>query len=319
MDELIISYKHMNDWYVGEIHRYFHKKFEEKYKNIKFTFIENNEIKSKYNIGDFESNFPSIFNQYNFLLINPKNNAAYVNSLNDFAPFCLYPNRGTEIFDVKKFTFCSNFNDDILEPIRKFNPEPSFYILENFSDLERIKKFRHKKRKYNKAYFLGLMYGSRNTYKNILSDSMYFEILSRRDEGNHKEKEEYFDTISDYSMSFNVDGAAKICHRDVESIGVGNLLVRETLEIKTYDPLIPNVHYLEIINSSEKKLLSDHDETTRIYYKKLIEDRLSDVMSDSKRMNEIIHEGVNWFDKNCTPESQFNLVDSFTQNLNLLL
>lgn len=318
MDKLIISYKHMNDWYVGEIHKYFHERFVLEYPSIKFEFVENNELKQRYNLGDYSQNFPSILNQYNFILINPKNNHTYVNSLNDFAPFCLYPNSGVENFDVKKFTFCSNFSDNLLDPIKKYNPEPSFYILENFSDLNRIKKYRTKKRTINKAHFLGLIYGVRSAYQEIFEDSEFFEFRSKSDPQFFKDKEGYFDLISNYKMSFSVDGAAKICHRDIESIGVGNLLIRESLEIKTHSPLIPDIHYIELIKPEEKGLITSHDQQKK-YFKELLEDRLKEKISNHKKNKEIIQNGINWFDENCIPEKQFELVNSFTNNLQILI
>lgn len=317
MDELVISYKHRSDWYVGELHKYFYEQFVKKYPKIKFKFIENNDFQFKYNLGDYSNNYPSILNQYNFIITNPKNDKTYINSLNDFAPFCLYPNSGVENFDVVKFSFSSNFSKDLLLPIITYNPTPSFYILENFSDLIRVEKYRNIKREINKAHFLGLMYGKRFDYATVFNQSELFDIQSKDNPNFFKDKDSYFETISKYTMSLSIDGAAKICHRDIESLGIGNLLVREVLEIELHDQLIPNVHYLQILNNEEKSTFSSHNEETKKYFKELIEDRILSTISNQKKTKKIINEGISWYQRNCLPKNQFNLVDTFTKNLSI--
>jgi hypothetical protein len=319
MDKLIISYKYRHDWYVGEIYKYFHEQLIEKYPKVKFEFIENDDFKNKHSIGDYNNNLPSVLNQYNFLIINPKNEKTYINSLNDYAPFTVYPGSGAEKFDIQKFSFCSNFNDEIIKPIKHYNPTPSFYILENFSDLERVRKYREVKRKIEKAHFLGLMYGKRIDYMEILKDSEYFNIQSKDRPEFFRTKETYFETISQYNMSLSIDGAAKICHRDIECMGIGNLLIRETLEIKTHDQLLPNVHYYEILNPMEKNNFSSHTEENKKLYKELIEGRIKEITKNKKEFNRIRKEGINWYEKNCLPDKQFELMNYFTENLNILL
>jgi hypothetical protein len=319
MDKIIISYKYRHDWYVGEIYRYFHKSLIEQYPTVNFEFVENDEFKKFHNIGDYNGNLPSVLNQYNFLLINPKNNKTYINSLNDFAPFTVYPGSGAEIFDIQKFSFCSNFNDSITEPIKKYNPTPSFYILENFSDLDRVRRYRNTKRTINKAHFLGLMYGKRFDYLEIFKDSIYFDIQPKDRLEFFKTKEQYFEKISQYKMSLSIDGAAKICHRDIECLGVGNLLLRETLEIKMHDQLLPNIHYLEILTPEEKINFSSHNEEIKKIYKKLVEDRVEETIKNKRKVNKIIKEGINWYEQNCLPQKQFELINKFTDNLNILV
>jgi hypothetical protein len=318
MDKLIVSYKYRHDWYVGEIYRFFHQRLVEKYPKIKFEFIENDDFKNTHKLGDYSNNLPSVLNQYNFLLINPINNKTYINSLNDFAPFTVYPGSGVEIFDVQKFSFCSNFDESIIEPIKKYNPTPSFYILENFSDLDRVQRFRKVKRTIDKAHFLGLMYGKRFDYLEIFKDSDYFDIQPKDRPEFFKTKEQYFEKISQYKMSLSIDGAAKICHRDIECIGVGNLLLRETLEIKMNDPLLPNIHYLEILKPDEKRNFSSHNEESKKYFKELVEDRIQNTIKNKRKTNKIIKEGINWYEQNCLPEKQFQLIDKFTNNLDIL-
>lgn len=320
MSKLIVSYQHMPDWYVGEIHKYFYERLCEKYKNIEFEFVPLENLQQKYSIGTYAGNYPSFFNHYNFIITNPKNDATFINSLNDYAPFCVFPGTGVENFDVKKFGFVSNYltnNESVVSQISQYNPTPSFYILENFSDIQRVEKYRHAKNKINKVHFLGLLYGKRLVYEQVLERSKLFNFQSKS--SNWKSKDDYFEEISKYKMSLSLDGAARICHRDIECIGIGNLLVRETLEIDLFNPLIPNEHYFELISKEEKHQINSSNEESIIFYRKLLEDRIKDFTSNKKLVKKIIKQGINWYDENCLPKKQFKILESLTEKLEILI
>jgi hypothetical protein len=307
-----IVFKYTNDWYVGEIYNYIANKFIEKYSNISFKIIDSYEYQKKYNLSDYMDSFPSVVNKYNLIFHNIDNNKTFINSLNDYAPFCFYPRGGSENFDIQTCSFCSNYTQENIEPILKYNPVPSFYILENWSDLERIKKYRKTTRSKNKAYFLGLIYGARQNFLNIFANSQLFDFYDKSNPLFFKNKDEYFEELSQYIMSFSVDGAAQICHRDIESLGIGNLLVRESLEIETYNCLTPNKHYLELITKEEKKILFDIPNILNV-----LEDKLYTVINNNL-YKDIIEEGILWYDQNCTPESQFTIIESISHNLEIL-
>jgi len=319
MKKIITVYNyHAHDWYVGELYRYFIERLKEQYSTIYFEVTDSYEFQKKYNLNDYNTNFPTILNKYNFVLYNPENDKTFINSLNDYAPFCLYPNGGVEYFDVKCFSFAPNHSDDLIKPILQYNPTPSFYILENWSDIEKINQYKKTKKQIKKAYFLGLLYGRRISYEKSLKNSDLFDIQDKR--FNYKNKDDYYATLSQHLMSFGVDGAAKICYRDIESLGLGCLLVREKLDIKTYNPLIENKHYIELITPKEKLLIDQYGELGDMSdISKLLEDRIDDILSDDDRINYIIHEGLNWYENNCLPSKQFEMIENMTNNLEILI
>jgi hypothetical protein len=297
------------DWYVGEIYQYIIQQFIEKYPNIQFKITDNKSFSLKYGI-DIDVYKNSIANIYNLLIYNPENNKLFVNSLNDYAPCCLMNGTGVEKFNLVGFGCVSNHNQYNIDTFKSFNLIPSFYILENMSDLERIKKYKSKPRKYNYAYFLGLLYGRRNEYFEIFKDSNLVKINNKNNDW--KNRDDYFDTLSDYNMSFSMDGAALICHRDIESLGIGNILIREHLDVKMYDPLLPNIHYVEIITKKEKETMHLNQ------CKELIINRIEDFINDNKLVSNYLNECENWFNRNCTPINQFKIIDNITNNLELL-
>lgn len=311
MTHIKIAYAHTPDWYVGEIYRYFHLRLKEEFTNIQFEYQDIREFRKKYNIDDYGIHFPSILNQYNFLLLNPKNNKAYINSLNDHAPFCAHPGTGIENFDIQKFTFASNYCSDFIEPISKYNPEPSFYILENYSDLQRVETYKDITPSIQVAGFLGLIYNKREIYQSMFKDSNIINILSKSI--HFKSKDDYFEHISKYSMLFSLDGMAQVCHRDIEALGLGRLLIREHMNTTFSTPLIPNIHYLEILTPAEKL-------TNNLFeYKDLIEDRIKQTISNKTLCRDITRAGREWYEQVCLPSQQYALIKKFTKDLQILI
>ena len=298
------------DWYVGEVYKYITQRFIEKYPTITFHVTDNKSFAAKYNINnDIYKN--SIANIYNLLIYNPKNNKLFVNSLNDYAPYCcLMSGTGVEKFDLVGFGCVSNHTQHAVDSFKSYNLIPSFYILENMSDFQRIQKYKNKPRKFNSAYFLGLIYGRRKEYSGAFKDSDLIKICNKDEFW--KNRDDYFCELSDYKMSFSMDGAALICHRDIESIGIGNILVREYLDVRMFDPLLPNIHYIEAVTKREKETMCIQD------CKHLITSRINDFIANNKLVTGYLNECENWFQRNCTPESQFKIVQNITNNLELL-
>lgn len=311
MKKIKISYHYIPNWYVGEIYRFFHKKLIDDFPNIYFEHVENEELKSFYKIKDYQFNIPSILNAYNFVLINPENDKTYVNSLCDHAPFCAYPKSGVENFNLQKFTFCSNFKDDLVKEILKYNPEPSFYILENYSDLEFVNFYKNKIGNIDQAIFLGALYADREKYHYVFRDSKLVRIISKHDGKNFKNKKEYFDFISDYSMMFSINGSAQICHRDIESLGLGKILIREFLDTQLNSPLIPNEHYFQVLSKEESLNILQN--------KELAEERINSLLQNKILIKNIRSAGLDWYEKNCLPEKQYQLLKSFIKNLEIFI
>lgn len=307
----------MSDWYVGEIYKYISDQLILQYTDISFEIADILSLQQKYGIEEYSKNtIPSFFNKYNFIIHNPLNNKTFINSLHDYAPLCLYPDGGVEHFDVRCFGFSCNYNEQFVNPIIKYNPKPSFYILENYSDLDKIQKYRDTTKTIHKALFLGLMHSSRPCIQNILKNSVLFDIKDKNIDNNWKNKEDYFKHASQYSMILSLDGAAKICYRDLEALGMGNILIRESLNTKLFNNLIPDEHYIEIIKEEEKHLLCNPSKINEL--KDLIEDRLLLNLKNQEKIDYIINNGFNWYNNNCIPEKQFSIIENLTNHLNIL-
>jgi hypothetical protein len=308
MEIEISSFNGIHDWCAGEIHHYILMKFVEKYPNIKFNIFNNNNFAKKYDLPSVEKN--SIANMYNLIIHNPSNNKMFINSLNDYAPCCLLPGTGVDKFNIVGFGCVSNHTEHNAIHFAKYNLLPSFYILEKTSDIQRIERFKNKPRIYNSAYFLGLIHSKRSFYVQAFKDCELIKIFDKS--LYWKDRDDYFEELTNYKMSFSMDGAAIICHRDIESIGVGNILVRENIDIKMFEPLIPNVHYIEILTKEEKG-------GNIFNFKEIILDRINSFVSDKVKTNDMLNESHKWFLNNCLPDKQFEIVNKLTKNLEILI
>lgn len=307
----------MQDWYVGEIYKFFSEELIKKYTSISFEIHDILELQKQYNIYDYSKHgTPSFFNKYNFIIHNSQNNKTFINSLHDYAPLCLHSDSGVENFDVQCFGFSSNYRIDSIESIKRYNPTPSFYVLEHLSDLQKIEEYKSVNKNIKKIFFLGLMHSSRPCVQKVLKNNELFDIKDKSLSGNYKHKKEYFEEASKYSMHLGLDGAAKICYRDLEAFGLGSILIRENLNIQTFNPIIPNEHYVEIITEKEKSFWCDENYSTELEL--LINNRLNEFLQDNERLAHLTNNGREWYYNNCLPDKQFNILEQLTRNLEIL-
>jgi len=124
------------------------------------------------------------------------------------------------------------------------------------------------KKIYDNLIFRGFLYSSRFLLDSIAnSSSKTLKIHSDR-----LSYVDYTNEINAHKIGLSLDGAAEICNRDIEILGVGSVLLRPKL-ISTgfHNPLIPEFHYvsfetsndpkaqLEIITEKHRMLLKDID------------------------------------------------------------
>jgi len=313
---LIFSY-HIpySDHYPGELYRKFYDYLKENY-DINIEYVNLRELSQKYNLkDDYNNGFPSIFNPYNLLIINKDNDKTFIHSLHDYAPATLENGSGIEKFDVVKFACVSRLTDDILTNKNQNKIiQPSFYMLENISDHNYILQHRKKEKKFDKVYFNGLSYWDRTKILSLLLESSKFEI-KLKSEGGYIPKEIYYETLSNYKFGFNMDGVAKICYRDLECFGLNTLLLRNHLDINLYEPLQHGKHYWNIFDTEVMEKINSN--TNKIEVLQLIETKIEEI-STNGMYDHIVEEAQSWFLRNCLPENQINLLDSFTEGLEIL-
>ena len=77
----------------------------------------------------------------------------------------------------------------------------------------------------------------------IMNDSR-FEGIDKR---NHiLQLREYMAELNSHKINISLNGHGEICHRDMEIMGLGNVLIRPKFVVKFHEPLIPDYHYIAI-------------------------------------------------------------------------
>lgn len=313
---LTVSYNHLyHNWYVGE----FYIKFTEFLKNISgvnVTYVHLPELAKKYNCNsDYNNGFPSVFSPYNIIIINNDTGKTFIHSWHDYAPAILINGSGIENFDVVMFSCVSRLDQSVIDEYKgKIIIQPSVYFLENTNDFDFIEKNKINPKTIDKVYINALCHGVRERYIDVFNISEKFN-LKKKDKGDFLTKEQYYHEMSQHKFGLNLDGVAKICYRDLESFGLGQLLLREKLDVLTYEPLEIGKHYVELIDDDIKLKINNDLEIPYIIEK--IESKINEVVS-SGQYDFIVNESRNWYERNCLPENQINIIYSFLKELELL-
>lgn len=79
----------------------------------------------------------------------------------------------------------------------------------------------------------------------LLSDAR-FDAIDRSGPNLNVPLEEYIETLASEKINLSLNGHGELCHRDMEILGLGNVLLRPKLTSKFYEPLVPDVHYIGV-------------------------------------------------------------------------
>jgi hypothetical protein len=312
--KLIISYEQgYNNWYVTEFYKYFHSKLSDNF-SIDFEYVPLHVLCLKFN-QEYKTHSSTIFNWYNLVIYNPNNERMFVHSWFDYAPEIIRYSIVNN-FNVIKFSCVSNLNDNIIDEYKnKIIVHPSVYYLENWSDVNTITSMNNSNVRQNRAYFNGLNHGHREKIMNFLSKHKFFNIKSKSNPEDFRQKNEYYSELSNHNYGVSLNGAANICYRDLELFGLGVLNLRQPLNSKTHNPLIKNIHYIELLDENfTNQIIFNDDNPDEIIMKKIEELMDFSITSEYKDM---IDESKKWFIDNCLPENQYKILVSFFDNFDI--
>jgi hypothetical protein len=313
--KLTVSYDVLyNDWYAGEFYNKFFNYLKD-VKRIDVEYISSNELAKIHGSKvDYNNGYPSVFHPLNLIIQNKLNGKTFIHSWHDYAPAILEFGSGIEHFDVVKFSCVSRLDQDIINRYwGKIDIQPSIYLLENTSELNLIEKNRKNNKIYNKVYMNALCYDVRERIIDVLNTSEFFN-LRKKNKGDFLTKNKYYEEFSKYKFSLSLDGAAKICYRDLESFGLGCLLLREKLDVLTYDPLIIDKHYIELIDDDIKSKIYLDNHISYIVEK--VENKINEIVT-SGFDKFIINESRLWYERNCIPDNQMEIIYSFFEDLEI--
>jgi len=313
-NKYVISYDSgYTDWYVTEFYKYFHNRLINE-TNVEIEFIPLNVLAEQH--GSCMSNHDSctLFNWFNLIIFNKKTQKYFIHNWSDNSPmmieYCMNNN-----IDLVSFSFVSNVkNDSIIDKWKhKIKINPSVYCLANWSDHEHIKKTSVKINRKHKTFFNGLIHSHRQTVMSVLNKNLFFDIRSKKE--NFKSGFEYFNEISDYKFGLSLNGAAHICYRDLEFFGLNILNLRETFQSKTHNPVIKDVHYIELIDNKLLLDMFNRPENAILTINEKVEEL--EQFFNSENYSNMLNESNNWFNNNVLPENQFKIIYSFLQEFTI--
>jgi len=195
--------------------------------------------------------------------------------------WCKSDNNLHNIHKIKPFTFLS---------YAPFDPTP----------------YRNK-RENDKLFYLGSGVNSYRETVKIVNEKGYLQPLVNVDHKNYLEllsKQKI--ALSHYlDLSKNVnhyEHTGEFCYRDIEMMALGIPFVRMEFRDTTYDPMLPNIHYIPILR--EDCFLAyernGNEGVADLYIKKYLE-----VKDDEDYLSYISNNQIEWYDRNNkSPESE---------------
>jgi len=163
------------------------------------------------------------------------------------------------------------------------------------------------KRENDKLFYLGSGVNSYRETVKIINEKGYLQPLINVDHKNYLEllsKQKI--ALSHYlDLSKNVnhyEHTGEFCYRDIEMMALGIPFVRMEFRDTTYEPMLPNIHYIPILREDcflayEK---NGNEGVADLYIGKYLE-----VKQDEEYLNYISKNQIEWYDRNNkSPESE---------------
>jgi hypothetical protein len=116
--------------------------------------------------------------------------------------------------------------------------------------------------------------------------------------------DEYFEDLTTHRIALGLPGAAETCNRDVEILGLGNVLLRKKITAKYHNELIPDYHYAAVEYEDIQNEPSD------IYWKTLADrylEKFEQIKNDDEYLNFLAKNGRDWYAENAKIDSAIKL------------
>lgn len=143
--------------------------------------------------------------------------------------------------------------------------------------------------------FRGYLYADRYALFSITTKNNNAEIKITNELLSSKN---YITELNSYKIGLSLNGAAEICNRDMEILGLGCVLLRpRLLATKFFNPLIPNFHYIpfDIVDNPKDQL-------------EIILESYFSLIKDKDLMIYIANNGLDWYKNNGSKNANVNIL-----------
>lgn len=161
-------------------------------------------------------------------------------------------------------------------------------------------------KKENSLSFRGYLYSQRFIVSEFLKTELsrhnikfYQNLLSYED---------YIKELNNHKIGLSFNGAAEICHRDIEILGVGSVLLRPKLKsTKFYNPLISDFHYVSYDTADDPKEQLE-----------IISEKQQILLKDEEYMRYVAFNGCEWYNTNGSTQANVNILSQLLKLEELL-
>jgi len=209
---------------------------------------------------------------------------------------------------VELFTSAGTQVDEYFYQQLDFNYTPISYTTQLVSienQIEILYNQRNERLYPNKLSFRGLLY----QFREYLSQDNRFNVIDKNQ--SFLDEKRYIEELNASNLNFSINGAAEICNRDIEILGLGTALFRTKLNPKFHNRLIPNYHYISVDTDD----IDVNHYSGRFdfygYWKELsdrIYDRFNQVKDDYEFINFVAKNGRKWYIDNGTVDANVNII-----------
>lgn len=262
------------DWTVTRVFKNFHDFCLENLTNIEFSYL---------NYDDCLTQPCGICSPHNMTLRNVENKKYFIISYWDRTYELTWSACGWDTENCKGIFTSSGTNN-----FMNYTPFSYLSYKKIYDDLTLNAKSLTEKDKCE-LIFRGLLYAERlemqkfNKIK-ITNEKIYPEY-------------KYFEDLTNNKICLSLNGAAEICHRDLEIMSARSVLLRPLLTQKFHNDLKPNFHYVPFNYNSNPEIQIEN-----------IINKFNEIKNDDSFLSFIADNGWEWFKKNGTINSNVNIL-----------
>jgi len=192
---------------------------------------------------------------------------------------------------------------DLCDPPLNYTPISFCHLLPKCDQIiKNIKIDDSKKNISEKLKFRGFFY----SFREHLSKDPRFEIIDSR--YNRLHIEEYLKELNESYINLSLSAKGEISNREIDILGLGNVLIRPKLRVKFHNELIPDYHYVSV----DVPDFSDYETLANATF-----DRFEKIKSDKDYLNFISSNGHRWYLENGPSYKNFEILTK-TVNINKL-
>ena len=205
---------------------------------------------------------------------------------NDFEDLIDILNSNPEVVHVVK----CQFNPDT--PLRN-DFKKAIYVPKDINlygkVVSNIKLKRISERLDKRLFFSGKKWKRRKKILRKMNTVYYGERLS---------PEDFILQLSQLKIALSLPGNGNFCHREFECFGVGTPVLMPELLNQTYDPLLPNIHYISVERTDDTQELA-----------KRLDARYNEVIEDDDFLQFISDNCFHWYNKNVKKPNTFSIIN----------